>query len=158
MLVRTALVLVGGGAAAGAGSAIARRTAGVHETITIAVGDSITPRFSVRTDSVLTVVGSRIVARRCGQSAIYLRTWRGAVALSADTITATVACAPPPPAAVDSVGVCFIPPDSAVKYGIDGSKTLDSATLRLVRPWCKNADTLHRVPLGAAPPALQRKA
>jgi len=94
MLVRGALVATGG--IAGAGGAVALQTTGARETITLAVGDTITPRHTVKTDSILEVVstpaGQRIVAKRCGSSFIYLRTWRGLTQLSADTITAIVPC------------------------------------------------------------------
>lgn len=71
-------------------------TTGARETITLSVGDTIIPRFTVKTDSVLAVVntpaGQRIVAKACGSSFVFLRTWRGSTQLSADTVTANVPC------------------------------------------------------------------
>lgn len=105
-IVKAALVraaLLGTGFALGIGSVATLAAAPgtirayARETITVAVGDTIQPRFSIRTDSVLAVVGTKIVARHCGQSAIYYRSWRGlTTALSADTVTVNVPCVADP--------------------------------------------------------------
>jgi hypothetical protein len=133
-------------------------THGAHEAITVSVGDSIIPRFTVRTDSVLAVVGTKIVAKRCGDSFIYLRSWRGPVQLSADTIAVAVSCSavPVPPTdtpKVASIEVCMIPIDSAQKYHIPGDRGLDSAQAALIKPWCQKSDTIILAPN----PQLQSK-
>jgi hypothetical protein len=87
-----ALVAVAGGFALSAPAA--------RESITVALGDTIQPRFFIRTDTVLKVVGNRIVASKCSNSFIYLRTYKGTAQLSADTISVTVTCPQQPPPAL----------------------------------------------------------
>jgi hypothetical protein len=89
--VRALALALATGAGAGAG-ATALVTSGARESITVALGDTIQPRFSVKTDSVLKVVGSKIVAAKCGDSFIYLRNWKGTTQLSADTVAVHVLC------------------------------------------------------------------
>lgn len=111
-------------AGAGATAATVAVVSGTHESITLAVGDTLVPRFSIKTDSVLRAPGSgRIVVSKCGQSAIYLRNYQGLVQRSADTVDVTVSCAP----AVASVDVCFVNGDSAAKYGVTGDVSPDTA-------------------------------
>jgi hypothetical protein len=154
-----AFALVGAlaaGAAAG-GGATALMSSGARESIAIARGDSLQIRFSIKTDTVLKVVGSKVVAAACGSSFLYLRTWRGLEQLSADTVSVTVQCAPSRDS-VASVDVCFIPTDSALKYHIDASKSLDSVTLAFVQPWCKKADTLPAPDAPAKTSTMERRA
>lgn len=127
-------------------------TSGAHEAISMVLGDSIQPRFSVKTDTVLKVVGQKIVAAKCGNSFIFLRTFRGALQVTADTIAVSVPCAAvpdttsPPDTTVESVEeLCLFPVDSAVKYKIDGSKSLSQAQHDLIQPWC-----INRPPISAA--------
>jgi hypothetical protein len=142
---------------------MALTSSGARENITLTVGDSVNPRFSIKTDTVLAAIGnSTIVARHCGTSSIFLRVWRGVKQLSADTITATVTCptspvdtTPKPDTLMAAVGVCFISPDSATKYGIRGDRSLDSGQIALIQPWCKKADTLQLAPAASS---LIRKA
>lgn len=115
-----------GVALVGAIAALGAASHGVRETITVNVGDSIIPRFTVSTDSVLKVSGSSIVARKCGTSAIYLRTWRKTVQLSADTVNVNVICNGSPPATTASAGPCLFPSkDSLAKYLVRGDTTID---------------------------------
>src|SRR5665213_1308553 len=66
------------------------------ESIALALGDSIVPRYAIRTsDSTLASVGGGVVARRCGQGVIYLRMWTLVAPvhqLSADTVNVTIPC------------------------------------------------------------------
>lgn len=104
-------------------AAVALVSTGAHESITLAIGDTIVPRFSIRTDSVLRAPGGgNIVVRACGQSAIYLRTYKGPLQRSADTVDVTVPCAPPADTLtpIASITVCFLPADTAAKYGLRG--------------------------------------
>lgn len=155
---RAAFVVTG--AAAGVGGTYAV-TSGAHEAITFALGDSIQPRFFVRTDTVLKVVGNQIVAAKCGPSMIFLRTYHKGAQLTADSIAVNVPCAATPrdttvvplDTTTASVVACTIPPDSATKYHISGDTTGDPA---LVQQWCKPVDT---IPLFAPiPPVMGRKA
>ena len=117
-LLRTALVrsaFVASGAVAGAGGTYAV-TSGAHEEIVVALGDSLTPRFSVKTDSILKVAGNRIVGNRCGESFIFLRLYKGAFQVTADSIKTRV-CGDITPPKVDIVTVCFSPVDPLQKYG-----------------------------------------
>lgn len=127
-LVRAALLA--SGAAAGAGGSFAL-TPAAREPLAIALGDTVSIRFSIKTDSVLAAVGnSNVVGRRCGASAIYLRVWRGPVQRFADTLPATVPCAPAPTLAyVDTVySVCMRPsPDSMAKYAVNAETTVAPA-------------------------------
>lgn len=98
VLVRSALVASGG--VAGAGGTVALQTTRLHEPIIVPLGDTIIPRHSVKTDTVLTVVntpqGQRIVAQRCGTSFVFLRIWStGALPQqrSADTVPTITPCA-----------------------------------------------------------------
>lgn len=132
--------LVGGGAGV---AATVAATSGAHEAITIAIGDTLTPRFSVKTDTVLRVVGASIVAARCGTSNIFLRNWQGTTQRSADTVDVTIPCAPPADTLtpVASVDVCFANPDSAAAYGIHGD-TLSPTAEQLSHIKCDSTATL----------------
>ncbi len=68
---------------------------GVHEVLEAVQGDTITPNLAVRNSGVLGIVGLRVVAKKCGGSFIYLRTYNKAVMLTADTVAVTVPCAAP---------------------------------------------------------------
>ena len=41
----------------------------------VGVGDTITPKFTITTDTVLKVVGTRIIARSCGVGHFFVRLW-----------------------------------------------------------------------------------
>jgi hypothetical protein len=150
VLSHVSAVVLGAGAGAGATVAV---THGAHEAITVAVGDSLVPRFSVRTDSVLRVVGSNIVVSKCGTSNIFLRTWKGSVQTSADTVDVTAPCAVPSSPTVASVDVCFIPKDSADKYHISGDTGVDVKNIPFP---CEPTANLTLDPTKLAP-AIQRR-
>lgn len=82
-------------------------SSGAREAITISIGDTLQPRFSIRTDTVLRVTGSRIAAVACGTSAIFLRTTLGSVVVSADTVDVTVPCA-------THLAILVQPPDTVI--------------------------------------------
>lgn len=100
LLVRGGL-LVGGGVAGASGTVALQSTSaaptGVYDTITVSIEDTITPRHTVKTDSILAVVstpsGQRIVAKKCGLSYVFFRAWIGAMPLTADTNVVRVPCA-----------------------------------------------------------------
>lgn len=98
MIAARALVgaLLAGGVIASSVTATVIQTqsaaAGARETITVGLGDTITPKFSILTDTTLGVVGTRIVAKRCGVGMVFLRNWKGGTQLSADTVTVNVLC------------------------------------------------------------------
>lgn len=156
-VLRTALVrsaFVASGAVAGAGGTYAV-TSGAHESIVMAIGDSLTPRFSVKTDTVLKVVGNKIVANKCGKSFIFLRNFHGAVQLTADTVDVQV-CGDVTPPKVNIVFVCFSPVESLQKYdlvkydSLGRPLTLDARGDSMTRSWgCKDTiqlDTALVVP------------
>jgi len=152
-LLRTTLVrsaFVASGVVAGAGGTVAL-SSGAHEAIRIAKGDTVSVKFSIKTDTVLKALGgARIVGRSCGNSFVYLRIWHGTVQISADSVATEVSCGTvpvdtikPDTTPVSTLDACFIPTDSAAKYGIRGDVTLDSTQVALIQPWCKTVDTLH---------------
>ena len=105
---------------------------GVHESIVLAIGDTITPRFSVTTDTVLRVSGSNVIAAHCGSSHIYLRTWQHIIQRSADTVDVSIPCAESPvpdTRTVASVEICFMPTDSATKYHLSADTSMDRAKI-----------------------------
>lgn len=115
-----------GAALGGALAALGAASHAVRETITVNVGDTLVPRFTVSTDSVLKVSGSSIVARSCGKSMIYLRTWRKSAQVSADTVNVNVVCPGSPPATTASSGACLFPnSDSLAKYQVRGDTSID---------------------------------
>ena len=68
----------------------------VRETITINKGDTIQPKYSISTDTVLQAIpGAKIVARGCGFSHAFLRLWHGNTILSSDTVNVFVSCPAP---------------------------------------------------------------
>jgi len=78
-------------------------TGGVHEALTMALGDTVLPGYSIRSDTILVgIPKARIAVRACGQSTICLRIYRGAtaIALTADTIDLTAPCSYAPGVAV----------------------------------------------------------
>lgn len=99
-----------------------------HEAITVQLGDTIMPRFSIRTDTVLAVVGTNVVAKRCGTGRIFLRTTRAARTLSADTITVSVEC-------IATLEVCLFP-DTAIlnRYHFRGDTAADPKLLKCPSP------------------------
>lgn len=103
-----------------------------RESVIIQLGDTLAPRFSVRTDSVLKVVGTRIVGAKCGDGVLYLRTQQRTTYVTGDTINIHVACVPtvpppPPPPQKGTLTVCLRPdPDSMAKYHVtSGDTTID---------------------------------
>ena len=122
--------------ALGAG-AVAVASNGARESIAVVVGDTITPRFAVRTDTVLRVVGTKILAAKCGQGMIYLRTAKLGNYISADSITVDVSgCGggtTPPSGA--SITVCLhSDPDSIAKYHVRGDTTVDPKLIPCLDP------------------------
>lgn len=117
-------------AVAGAGAGAAGwsvYSGGAHESLTLAIGDTITPRFSIATDSVLKAPGGGIVVvRACGTSKIFLRNYQRQTQRTADTVDVTVPCAVKD-TAVATVGVCIANGDSAAKYGILGGDVSPTA-------------------------------
>jgi len=87
-----AVVSLAAGIAAGASGAIAT-THGARESISMNVGDTIIPRFSIKTDSLLGTSEGKIFAKACGTSYIYLRTIKGVIEqVTADTIDVNIPC------------------------------------------------------------------
>lgn len=119
-LVLAAVSALSAGAGAGAVTVVNTMT-GTHEAVTLAVGDTLQPRFSIRTDTILRVTGSRIAVVACGQSNIFLRTWKGTRQVSADTIDVTVPCA----SKIALMSVCFVPVESAQKYHLSSDTSWD---------------------------------
>lgn len=85
-----AAVAAASGAMIAAG--VIETTNGARETITLGVGDTVSPFFSTKTDSVLEVRGNLIIPKRCGVGQVFLRLGKGTVfnQVSADTITVRV--------------------------------------------------------------------
>jgi len=84
------------GAAAMAVLGMASGRAASNNAITITVGDTVDLYQAVRTDSVLRVGRNQVIGRRCGIGAIYFKTRRAGVILSADTVAVSVVgCAAP---------------------------------------------------------------
>jgi hypothetical protein len=96
--------------------------AAAREAISVNVGDTVVPRFSIQTDTVLKVVGSSIVVRHCGSSFIYLRTWRKTTQLSADTVSVNAPCA----ASGMDTTVRTVSVYGAITRNADGSLSMDS--------------------------------
>ena len=120
------------GLAGGAGITSAL-SSGARESITLALTDTVTPRFSVKTDTVLGVVGNSIVPRHCGTGSIYLRVWHGTTQLSADTVTAVVSCALPPDTLAATVIVCTQNDSEWKANPLPDRKELDSAQYELAK-------------------------
>lgn len=101
----------------------------VEGPITMARGETLVPRFSVRTDTVLGVAPSKVIAKGCGPSVIYLRLWRGNAMVAADTVNVLVPCSTtttPPATAGATIQVCLHPdPDSVAKYHAKGDTSID---------------------------------
>ena len=124
--------LLGVGVVATTGTVTARSapgSSGARETITAHVGDTITPRFSILTDSILRVSGTSIVVRACGTSRIFLRTWQRAAPLTADTVTVTVPCASP---YVDTV-TATVSIYGAITRGANGALLIDSTSFKSLK-------------------------
>ena len=112
------------GAIGGSATTIAL-TNGAHESIVLSVGDTIQPRFSIRTDSVLAVVGSRIAVHGCGTGFVFFRNWKGPAQISADSVQVSVPC---PSASVASVQICLSPDTAAMRrFAVSPDTTIDPA-------------------------------
>lgn len=61
-----------------------------REVVSLRIGDTLSPRYAVRTDTVLGVGPGVVVAKKCGASKVFLRLWRGNTAISNDTVDVTV--------------------------------------------------------------------
>jgi len=135
-----------------------------HGVIYMNKGDTITPRFSISTDSVLKAPGGGvIVGNACGTSSVFLRNTatqvvgssRFTVVRTADTTDVYVCDSAIP---VASVQVCFIPPDTAAKYGIRGDVSPGAQQLPIVLANCDSTANLtlgsRRTPDTASVPAL----
>lgn len=127
-------------------------THGAHESIQVAVGDTIAPRFSIRTDSILKVAGTSIVANRCGSSFIFLRTWKGVGQLSADTVAVDVVCTPSL-STVASITVCLHPDSVAfAKYKVNADTGIDPALVPCLDPTSIQQTIYKRIPKWNIPP------
>lgn len=96
-----------------------------RQSLTVNMGDTITPRFTVRTDSVLEIVGPNIFPRHCGTGRIFLQTLRGSRVVIADTVTVTVKNC------IAKLEVCLFP-DTAIlnKYHFRGDTAADPKLIK----------------------------
>lgn len=83
-------------AAAVAVPAAGHRTAPVLEGVTVHVGDTLRPYYSVQTDSVLTVAPGVAIAAKCGTSKVYLRLLLHGQRVTNDTVLVNVTGCPAP--------------------------------------------------------------
>ncbi|MDE2022291.1 MAG: hypothetical protein KGI71_05275, partial [Patescibacteria group bacterium] len=97
LIVRTFLLLASlSFAAAVAVPAAGHRTAPVLEGVTVRVGDTLRPYYSVQTDSVLTVAPGVAIAAKCGTSKVYLRLLLHGQRVTNDTVLVNVTGCPAP--------------------------------------------------------------
>jgi len=126
---RSASFLLGALTVGALGIAAPSADRAARETITLHVGDSLAWHFSVRTDTVLGVVGNRIVAKHCGIGKTYARPWKlraathDSVPIAGDSVTVNVTATATQPCTTEVV----VPVDTS--YHVFAASDFENGTI-----------------------------